>query len=74
MMNKYLFATIKKTLILPQDDADFLEEIRRDAALDEALKCTFPASDPVALTAVFTLPSEVSPNSYRLIMRTANSR
>jgi len=67
-MNEYLFKTRKKTLALSHDSTDSREEIRRDAALDEALKCTFPASDPVSLTAVFTLPSEVSPHHHRLLV------
>lgn len=29
--------------------ANLREQERRDASLDEALRCTFPASDPVAL-------------------------
>jgi hypothetical protein len=69
MMNEYLCATRNKTLALSPDNTDLLEELRRDAALDEALKCTFPASDPVSLTAVFTLPSEVSPHDQQLLVR-----
>jgi len=67
-MNNYLFAKRKKILALSPDDTDLLEEIRRDTALDEALKCTFPASDPVSLTGVLALPSEVSSAYHRLLV------
>jgi hypothetical protein len=32
-----------------QDDAAPDDRAKRDAALDEALKATFPASDPIAM-------------------------
>ena len=40
--------------VLRGDEAETVEQVRLDAALDEALCGTFPASDPVALNFVFT--------------------
>lgn len=61
VMKKYSFVGSKQNVLLRPDDTDSIEEARREAALDEALRCTFPASDPVALAAVFISPSSINP-------------
>lgn len=67
MMDKYFCATPEMDVALPRNDTDTFEQARREAALDEALRCTFPASDPVALTAVFASPVMIDPEHHRLI-------
>ena len=53
-MDGYLSAPPCGDVALRGNDMDTFEQARRDAALDEALRCTFPASDPVALNFAFT--------------------
>ncbi len=53
-MDEHFSATPDMDIALEDDDTDTLELARRDAALDEALRCTFPASDPIALNFTFT--------------------
>jgi hypothetical protein len=48
-MNKYFSAVSTEYANLQQRRENMREQERRDAALDEALSCTFPASDPTAL-------------------------
>jgi hypothetical protein len=45
------------------DEADMKEKARIDAALDEALKGTFPASDPLAMTVIDGVRVDTSPAS-----------
>jgi hypothetical protein len=58
-MDGYFSATPYGDVALHGNDMDTFEQKRRDAALDEALRCTFPASDPVALNFAFTSPVAV---------------
>lgn len=53
-MDGYLPAPPSGDAALRGNEMDTFEEVHRDAALDEALRCTFPASDPVALNFDFT--------------------
>lgn len=53
-MDGYLSAAPYWDVTLKDNDMEMVEQTRRDAALDEALRCTFPASDPVALDFAFT--------------------
>jgi len=48
-MDSYFASDFYGNFILQRDDIDASEQMRRDAALDDALSCTFPASDPIAL-------------------------
>ncbi|HYD60245.1 MAG TPA: hypothetical protein VEC35_07815 [Noviherbaspirillum sp.] len=48
-MTKYFSAASREDASLQQRQENMREQARRDAALDEALGFTFPASDPVAL-------------------------
>lgn len=57
-MDEYLSAQACGDAALHSNDRDMSEQVRLDAALDEALCCTFPASDPVALD--FAMTSHVS--------------
>jgi hypothetical protein len=47
------------------DEADMKEKARIDAALDEALKGTFPASDPLAMTVVDGVKADAPPLKKR---------
>jgi hypothetical protein len=67
MMDKYFSATPERDVALSHDDTDTFEQARREAALDEALRCTFPASDPVALNTVFASLAVINPEQHRLI-------
>ncbi len=53
-MDGYLSATSDRDAALQVNDMNTFEQTHRDAALDEALRCTFPASDPIALNFDFT--------------------
>jgi hypothetical protein len=53
-MTKYFSAASSEDASLQQRHENMREQERRDAALDEALGFTFPASDPVALNCSVT--------------------
>jgi hypothetical protein len=53
--------------VAPQDcNTSTLEQTRRDDALDEALRCTFPASDPIALDFSFALVTVADRQQQRM--------
>ncbi|NEX64648.1 hypothetical protein [Noviherbaspirillum galbum] len=55
-MDNCFHALLSKEVVLNEGETSMLELQRRDAALDEALRCTFPASDPIALSFSFDVP------------------
>lgn len=48
-MDKYYSAFPCEKITLERHQANIRDQTHRDASLDDALGCTFPASDPVAL-------------------------
>lgn len=64
-MDGYLSAPPNGDAALRGNETDTFEEAHRDAALDEALCCTFPASDPVALNFVCTPLASLSTELIR---------
>lgn len=53
-MDEYFSGPAYGDAALRSNELDVSEQLRLDAALDDALRCTFPASDPVALNFAFT--------------------
>jgi len=53
-MDGYLSAPSDEEAALRDYAMGIFEQVHLDAALDDALRCTFPASDPVALNFAFT--------------------
>jgi hypothetical protein len=53
-MDRQFLAAPYEEVALQDCNTSTLEQTRRDDALDEALRCTFPASDPIALDFSFT--------------------
>jgi hypothetical protein len=48
-MDGYFSTTTRDACTLLRNKTNAHDQVHQDAALDEALRCTFPASDPVAL-------------------------
>lgn len=65
-MDGHFSATPFMEVASQDDDMDTFEQVRRDAALDEALRCTFPASDPVALNFAFSSHVMADQEQHRL--------
>lgn len=53
-MDRYLSVSPSGDSALPGGDTETFDQAHCDAALDEALCCTFPASDPIAINFAFT--------------------
>lgn len=64
-MDGYLSATSEGDVALQGNERDTCEQVHRDAALDEALRCTFPASDPVAIDFAVTSLASVKAELIR---------
>lgn len=65
-MDKYFHTFSPEETVLTSEEVEMLELRRRDAALDEALRCTFPASDPVALSSMFDSPVRRGSGHHRV--------